>query len=199
MSSQRTWERRAFAGILKRSEGLDVDLIEGLTIEDGTFVFMLEELSDVEAQRVTRSVEAVKARLEALFNRMKPKDGQVDADDDNETEDAITVAIEEGEEPFDVAGFEAEAVAAGLTPSDLPDEPIVPVAPEVATAPEPVVVEESAPEPVEEEEIPEEDVEPDEGPAAFMEGAPEPAVVPVPTALAHVRAAVQAEAAATTE
>lgn len=114
MSNQRIWERRVVAGLMDHLSEVDLGVIESLEIEvEGStehMEFAHEPLSDVEAQRVRRSFEAVAQRLGNLYDRLGGTAGaSVDEQDADPTEDeqdesispvpAAPAEAEEAEEP----------------------------------------------------------------------------------------------------
>lgn len=111
MSNQKTWERRTIAGILKLIDEKGHDLIEGLSVdvERNTSEFMYEELTSNEADRVERSVIAVRKRLQTQFDRL----GGLKAEEGPE-EGMEDVDPEEVEDGADEAGVSAEGAAAEL-------------------------------------------------------------------------------------
>lgn len=112
MSSQRTWERRTLAGLLENARTEGLNLIEGLTVkEDGTFVFMHEELTESEAARVVRSAEALRARLEGLFARLGGGTARADEEDGVEADEADGITAGGG--LFDAVSADPEPGAAG--------------------------------------------------------------------------------------
>lgn len=87
MSSQRIWERRVVADLLDHLAEEDLGVITGLEFElvDDTeaMVFVHEPLTEVEALRVRRSFEAVRARLGRLYERLGGS-GRDDADESSD-------------------------------------------------------------------------------------------------------------------
>lgn len=79
MSSRQTWERRVIAGLLKTIDTEQLSLIDGLVVdEDGSFTFSHEALTETEAERVRRSVEAVREGLTGVYTRLggsRPEEG----------------------------------------------------------------------------------------------------------------------------
>lgn len=109
MSNQRIWERRVVAGLMDHLSEVDLGVIESLEIEvEGStehMEFAHEPLSDVEAQRVRRSFEAVVQRLGNLYDRLGGTAGaSVDEQDADPTEDEQDESIS----PVPAAPAEAE-------------------------------------------------------------------------------------------
>lgn len=121
MSSQRTWERRTLAGLLEKTRDDGLNLIEGLTVrDDGTFVFMHEELTASEAARVERSAEALRTRLEGLFTRLGGGSARADDEDGIDADDDLAAEGSAVPDPADaddagaaVAADEDEDAAGG--------------------------------------------------------------------------------------
>ena len=119
MSNQRIWERRVVAGLMDHLSEVDLGVIESLEIEvEGStehMEFAHEPLSDVEAQRVRRSFEAVVQRLGNLYDRLGGTAGaSVDEQDADPTEDEqdesispVPAAPAEIEEPDEGDGDDA--------------------------------------------------------------------------------------------
>ena len=125
MSNQRIWERRVVAGLMDHLSEVDLGVIESLEIEvEGStehMEFAHEPLSDVEAQRVRRSFEAVVHRLGNLYDRLGGTAGaSVDEQDADPTEDEQDESIS----PVPVAPAETEEPDEG-DDDDVLDEEIV--------------------------------------------------------------------------
>ena len=123
MSNQRIWERRVVAGLMDHLSEVDLGVIESLEIEvEGStehMEFAHEPLSDVEAQRVRRSFEAVAQRLGNLYDRLGGTAGaSVDEQDADPTEDEQDESIS----PVPVAPAEAEEPDEGDDDDALDDE-----------------------------------------------------------------------------
>lgn len=110
MSSQRTWERRTLAGLLEKTRDDGLNLIEGLTVrDDGTFVFMHEELTASEAARVERSAEALRTRLEGLFTRLGGGSARADDEDGIDADDDLAAEGSAVPDPADADDADAAA------------------------------------------------------------------------------------------
>lgn len=125
MSNQRIWERRVVAGLMDHLSEVDLGVIESLEIEVEGFTehmeFAHEPLSDVEAQRVRRSFEAVAQRLGNLYDRLGGTAGaSVDEQDADPTEDEQDESIS----PVPAAPAETEEPDEG-DDDDVLDEEIV--------------------------------------------------------------------------
>lgn len=125
MSNQRIWERRVVAGLMDHLSEVDLGVIDSLEIEvEGStehMEFAHEPLSDVEAQRVRRSFEAVVQRLGNLYDRLGGTAGaSVDEQDADPTEDEQDESIS----PVPAAPAETEEPDEG-DDDDVLDEEIV--------------------------------------------------------------------------
>ena len=125
MSNQRIWERRVVAGLMDHLSEVDLGVIDSLEIEvEGStehMEFAHEPLSDVEAQRVRRSFEAVVQRLGSLYDRLGGTAGaSVDEQDADPTEDEQDESIS----PVPAAPAETEDPDEG-DDDDVLDEEIV--------------------------------------------------------------------------
>lgn len=123
MSNQRIWERRVVAGLMDHLSEVDLGVIESLEIEVEGFTehmeFAHEPLSDVEAQRVRRSFEAVAQRLGNLYDRLGGTAGaSVDEQDADPTEDEQDESIS----PVPAAPAETEEPDEGDDDDALDDE-----------------------------------------------------------------------------
>lgn len=125
MSNQRIWERRVVAGLMDHLSEVDLGVIDSLEIEvEGStehMEFAHEPLSDVEAQRVRRSFEAVVQRLGNLYDRLGGTAGaSADEQDVDPTEDEQDESIS----PVPAAPAETEEPDEG-DDDDVLDEEIV--------------------------------------------------------------------------
>ena len=123
MSNQRIWERRVVAGLMDHLSEVDLGVIESLEIEvEGStehMEFAHEPLSDVEAQRVRRSFEAVVQRLGNLYDRLG---GTAGASVDEQDADPTEYEQDESISPVPAAPAETEEPDEGDDGDALDDE-----------------------------------------------------------------------------
>lgn len=123
MSNQRIWERRVVAGLMDHLSEVDLGVIESLEIEvEGStehMEFAHEPLSDVEAQRVRRSFEAVVQRLGNLYDRLG---GTAGASVDEQDADPTEYEQDESISPVPAAPAETEEPDEGDDDDALDDE-----------------------------------------------------------------------------
>lgn len=123
MSNQRIWERRVVAGLMDHLSEVDLGVIESLEIEVEGFTehmeFAHEPLSDVEAQRVRRSFEAVVQRLGNLYDRLG---GTAGASVDEQDADPTEYEQDESISPVPAAPAETEEPDEGDDDDALDDE-----------------------------------------------------------------------------